>query len=173
MDEFVDIVDPQNNVVSQSSKREAHAKGLLHRCIIAEVISSDKKWGLVKQAGDRQDPGQYVSPVGGHVQAGEDEVSALKREALEELGLRDFKYKRVGQSVFKRTVNNRIENHFFIVYEIYTDALVTLNEESVAFKKFTKGELSKMLHDSPDSFGGAFHFVVEKFYPQLLNYEQS
>lgn len=87
--EIVDIVNEHDQVTGQISKQEAHQQGLLHRCVIAEVIDSQGNWKLVKQASDRQDAGQYVSPVGGHVQAGEDPDDALNREAFEEMGLTD------------------------------------------------------------------------------------
>jgi hypothetical protein len=32
-----------------------------------------------KQAGDRQDAEKYVSPIGGHIKAGESEIEVLKR----------------------------------------------------------------------------------------------
>ena len=90
MDEQVDIVNENNEVIGQADKSEAHQKGLLHRTVISEVINSTGEWLLVKQASDRQDPGQYVSPVGGHMRAGESEISALLREAEEELGIKNF-----------------------------------------------------------------------------------
>lgn len=38
--EFVDIVDENNKVLYKTSKKEAHKKGLLHRCVISEIINS-------------------------------------------------------------------------------------------------------------------------------------
>jgi len=95
-EEQVDIVDEECNVLYSTSKADAHAKGFLHRTVIAEIRDSIGNWILVKQAADRQDAGQYVSPVGGHVQAGETEEEALKREALEEVGFTDFEYELIG-----------------------------------------------------------------------------
>ena len=85
--ELVDVVDEQGTVLKIVLKQEAHRQGLLHKTVISEVIDSSGRWLLVKQSGERQDAGQFVSPVGGHVQAGETEVQALKREAEEEVGL--------------------------------------------------------------------------------------
>ena len=166
--EMVDIINQQNEVLYQTSKEEAHQKGLLHRCIIAEVIDSKGNWTLVKQASDRQDADQYVSPVGGHIKAGESETEALAREALEEMGLTSFTSKYIGKAILNREVIGRKENHLFILYEVYTDQTPTLNHESVDFEKFSFDQLKSELHSNPTKFGHAFHFVMEKFYSGLF-----
>ncbi len=167
-DELVDIIDQNNRVVGQVAKREAHEKGLLHRTIIAEVIDSIGRWLLVQQAQHKQDAGQYVSPVGGHIRSGETEVEALKREALEELGIKDFQYKRIGQAIFDRSVRDQRENHLFIVYEIYSDHEPRLNDESVLFDKRTREEWKKLMKENPKEFGDAWYFVVKHFYPEFI-----
>ncbi|MFH1713038.1 MAG: NUDIX hydrolase [Candidatus Jacksonbacteria bacterium] len=166
--ETVDIIDKNCNILYQTTKQEAHKKGLLHATIISEVKDSQERWMLVKQAADRQDAGQYVSPVGGHVRAGESWEDALKREALEEVGLKDFNFKYVGKVIFNRHVLSRQENHYFIMYEIFSDAKPCLGPESVGYKWFTDEDLKTGFKKTPGIFGDAFVFVVREFYPHLL-----
>src|SRR4051812_28456366 len=117
-DELVDIVDVNDNLFCTVLKSEAHKKGLLHRCVIGGVKTSEGRIMLVKQSSTRQDAGQHVSPVGGHVKSGETIEEALLRETIEELGLEKFEQKFIGKAIFNREVLGRIENHYFIVYEI-------------------------------------------------------
>ncbi len=166
--EIVDIVDGKNKFLFSIEKQEAHAKGLLHRTILAQLINSKGEWILVKQSSDRQDAGQYVSPVGGHVRAGESEVEALYRETFEELGLKEFRYKFIGLGIFDRRVLERRENHYFILYEIYSDKELKPGSEVESYKSFTRKEIKKLLKDTPKLFGNAFHFGVKTFYPNLL-----
>lgn len=166
--EMIDVVDPDNNVLFCVTKERAHKEGLLHRAILAQLINSKGKWILVKQASDRQDAGQYVVPVGGHITAGESEVEALQRETLEELGLKAFKHKFIGRGIFNRKVLGRKENHYFILYEIYSDKKLNLGPEAKSYKSFTKERIKKLLKDNPKIFGNAFHFTVKAFYPNLL-----
>lgn len=166
--EIVDVVDENDKVLSQASKDEAHKKGLLHRCIIAEIKDSSGKWLLVKQASDRQDASQFVSPVGGHIRSGESESDALQRETLEETGVTTFTSKFVGKAILNRQVIGRKENHYFILYEIFTDQEPQLNQESVAFERFSETRLKKELKENTNKFGEAFLFIVENFYPDLL-----
>lgn len=166
--ELVDIVDEEDNVLYQTTKEEAHIRGLLHRTVISEIRDGQGRFLLVKQASDRQDALQYVSPVGGHVRAGESEIEALKREAFEEAGLYNFKYKIIGKFIFNRFIIGRQENHYFIVYESYTDNKLRLNDEAVGYKSFTRKELKERLAFSRNEFGDAYIRVVVNFYPNLL-----
>ena len=141
---MVDLIDENNQSIGQVSKQQAHEQGLLHRIVLAEVINSKGEWLLVQQAPDRQE--------------------ALFRETQEELGIKHFEYKRVGQKVFNRFVNNHQENHLFILYEIYSDLEPTLNHESISFRRFTFPDLIQELANQPKYFGDAFHFVMKTFY---------
>jgi isopentenyl-diphosphate delta-isomerase len=166
-EEEVDVVDENDQVLYSTTKSDAHKKGLLHRTVIAEVRDSKGHWIMVEQASDRQDAGQLVSPVGGHVKAGETEEEALGREALEEIGIKDFDYELVGKVIYRRTVLGRDENHYFILYEIHSDHKLTPGVEAVGFTTFTEDELKQAIKDTPDRFGAAFYPLVDKFYPQL------
>lgn len=165
--EIVDIVDERGNVLQQMLKTEAHAHGLLHKTVIGYLKYGDD-WALVRQAADRQDAGQLVAPVGGHVQAGEDDIAALLREAQEEIGVTSLTYKHVGTARFHRQVIGRDENHLFIVYEIETPEEIRLGDEAVAIERFTEAQLRQAMHERPNHFGDAYYFVLERFYPSYL-----
>jgi 8-oxo-dGTP pyrophosphatase MutT (NUDIX family) len=165
--EYVDVIDEKGHILGTCSKDEAHAKGHLHYTVISEIKTSKGEWILVKQAASRQDANQFVSPVGGHVRSGESLEDALRREAFEEAGLRNIRFSYIGQGIFNRNVLGRIENHLFVLYEIYSDDHPKLNHESVGFERFTTKDLKEELKDNPEKFGDAFHFVVKHFFPQL------
>lgn len=129
---------------------------MLHKCVVAEVIDSKERFLLISQAGHKQEPGKLVSPMGGHISAGELEEDALKREVFEELGLKDFNYKRLGEVHFNREIIGRKENHIFVLYEVYCDQDPILDNESESFKWFTKAELKDQINNNPEKFGDAF-----------------
>lgn len=166
-DELLDIVDKNGSVLRQATKASAHRHGWLHKTVIG-YLKYGNDWALVKQAPDRQDAGQLVAPVGGHVQAGETEEEALLRESEEEIGTRNITYRHIGNARLHRQVIGRDENHLFIVYEIATSDPIKLNEESIAIERFTADKLKKALIDHPENFGDAYYFVLEKFYPDYL-----
>lgn len=165
--ELVDVVDKNRKVISQKLKTLCHQDGDLHCTVIGLLRNSKGKFTLVKQSETRQDAGMFVSPIGGHIRSGESDIEALKREAKEETGLQDFKYRFVGQAIYYREIINRKENHYFIMYEVYTDKPPILNHEAVGFRTFSPDKLKRELKSFPDQFGAAFHFVVDNFYPEL------
>ena len=165
--EQVEVLNSQFEVIKVVSKVSAHEQGFLHRCVVAELIDSQGNWTLVKQAADKQDAGQWVSPVGGHGSAGESVERALAREAEEELGIAVKSYQFIGQTVLNRRVIGRHENHLFCVYEIHSDDQPTLNHESVSWQQFSQLELRQALDTTPQKFGAAFHWVIKSLYPQL------
>lgn len=76
MNEQVDVIDESGKVLKQALKTEAHTHGWLHKTVIG-YLKYGNEWALVRQASDRQDAGQLVAPVGGHVQAGESNLSLI------------------------------------------------------------------------------------------------
>lgn len=166
-DELVDIIDESGGIVEQALKTIAHEQGLLHKTVIG-CLRKDDMWHLVRQAADRQDAGQLVNPVGGHVQAGETDIDALLRECSEEIGTRNITYNEIGRARFHRQVIGRDENHMFIVYEIMTNDPITLNHEAESIHMFDEESLKLQLTSQPEVFGNAYYFVLEKFYPHML-----
>jgi len=166
--ELLDIINEASDVLEQVTKKDAHTKGLLHKTVSALVVNSNGDHVLVKQASDRQDAGQYVVPVGGHLGAGESEENALKRETKEEIGLSDFDYKLKGRKIFNRFVIGRQENHFLCLYEISSDDEFSLGDEAVEYQIFPIAKIKRLLKETPSIFGDSYRFVLKNFYPDLL-----
>lgn len=164
---MVDVINVNGTALRQSLKTQAHEHGWLHKTALG-VLKYGNDWTLVRQAPDRQDAGQLVCPVGGHVQAGETELQALQREAEEEIGATNISHRFVGTIHFRRQVLARDENHLFYVYEIATEDPIVLSHEAVAAVRFTPSQLKRALRDSPTDFGDAFFVLLEYFYPDYL-----
>ncbi len=87
-DEIVDLVDMENRITGQSTRREVRSRNLLHRGV-GILCRNSKEEIYVHRRTTSKDvfPGMYDMLVGGVVGAGECYDAAARREIAEELGI--------------------------------------------------------------------------------------
>lgn len=95
-DELVDVVDAEDRVVGQATRREVRAHQLRHRSVYILLFNSDGQL-FVHQRTLTKDiyPGYYDIAFGGVVGAGEDVDGAARRELKEEAGVTNVRLRRV------------------------------------------------------------------------------
>ncbi len=87
-DEIFDVVDGQDRVVGRDLRREIHRRGLRHRAVHVFWLRPDGDLCLQRRSYAKDNsPGLLSSSCAGHVDAGEDYLSAVVRELREELGI--------------------------------------------------------------------------------------
>lgn len=87
-DELFDVVDGDDRVIGQATRREVHARKLWHRAVHALVFGRDGRVFLQKRSMAKDSaPGCWDSSCSGHLDAGEDYDKAVGRELAEEIGL--------------------------------------------------------------------------------------
>ncbi|MCM1138847.1 MAG: NUDIX domain-containing protein [Duncaniella sp.] len=124
MEEFKDngfevfpLVDECGNVIGKASREECHnGSKLLHPVVHLHLFDSEGRLYLQRRPlwKDIQ-PGKWDTSVGGHVDYGENVISALHREAHEELGVADFEEKLMATYVFESSVEREYVNSFYTV----------------------------------------------------------
>jgi len=135
-EEWFDIVDPEGKVLGRAPRRVCHArKGLLHPVVHLHLLNSQDRLFLQKRSLAKQiQPGKWDTAVGGHVSSGESVEAALKREALEELGLENFKAVPVARYVWE----SDIESELVFMFVSRCDAVPRINAEEISEGKFWK-----------------------------------
>jgi len=86
--EIFDIVDNDDNVTGTATRGEVHARKLIHRAV--HVFAFNKRGDLLLQKrSSLKDlcPGLWDSSVSGHLDSGEDYLTASVRELEEEMGI--------------------------------------------------------------------------------------
>ena len=87
-EEMLDIVDEDDNVIGTASRKEAHAKGLLHREVFILFITPAGEIIFQRRSMTKAtNPGLLAFTVGGHVESGQTYEDTVIREAKEETGL--------------------------------------------------------------------------------------
>ncbi len=87
MEEYLDIVDEQDNVIGRDTRANVHRDYKIHREVHVIVLNSSAEILVQKRAACRKDrPGYYDASVGAHVSTGESYEQSAVRETQEELG---------------------------------------------------------------------------------------
>jgi isopentenyl-diphosphate delta-isomerase type 1 len=88
-EEWFDVVNDRDEVVSRALRREVHARGLWHRAIHVLVFNAAGQLFLQKRSMAKDmSPGLWDSSCSGHLDAGEGYDAAAVRELAEEIGIR-------------------------------------------------------------------------------------
>ncbi|MGW1748654.1 NUDIX hydrolase [Streptomyces sp. NPDC002092] len=134
-DEILDIVDENDQVIGQSPRGEAYAKGLRHRCVFIQARDAEGRLFV-----HRRTPTKLVFPslydmwVGGVVGAGESYDDAALREAEEELGVSGLPSPRF---LFKFLYDDGAGRTWWsAVYEVRCELPVSPQTEEVAWHAF-------------------------------------
>ena len=157
MDEIIDVLDEFTGEKTGEtiSKNIAHSKGIWHGSIHVLIVNNDKTKTLLQKrcAEKKLYPNTWDIAVGGHISAGEDDITSAKRELEEELGLNpeELKIEKVDRVPEKLTNNGVISNEYVSIFIVYADIDINdikLQVEEVSEAKWcTKEELNKFIDD--------------------------
>ncbi|MDD3083924.1 MAG: NUDIX domain-containing protein [Candidatus ainarchaeum sp.] len=159
--EIIALVDNNDNVISQITRKEAHEKSLLHREVYSFIINSKKEVLLQK----RVDFGLWDSSPSGHFPKKQDYDDAIIREVKEELGLKLSKndFQRIGKEYFKSRHNTRFATIYFIRKNFLLKDFVLDKEEVSEVKYFNKKEINKLLENKEEVLTKATKYFLKKF----------
>lgn len=140
--ELLEVFDDFNNSLNYTvSRDEIHKNKLWHRHVSAWIMNYDGKILMQKRSlMKKKNPGLW-SKTGGHVEAGENVIDAIKREVFEEIGLNIDNYEYI--NLFKNDKEN--EKYFAYGYIVFTNLkendFLLQKEEVDSVKYFSIEEL--------------------------------
>ena len=130
-DEWLDVVTENDEVIGRATRRDVHARGLMHRACHIFVFRSSGELFIQKRSELKDnEPGLWDSSCAGHVDSGETYEACAVRELHEELGLRitaeDLKY----QFMMPPLAETGFE--LATVYTVLSDQTLHLDPDEVA-----------------------------------------
>lgn len=133
LSEIFDIVDINDNVVGQATRKECNSDpGLIHRAIFV-LILNDQDQILWQKRSPTKDvsPGEWVTSVSGHVNAGEDYEETAIRETGEEVGI-EVSLEFLGKFLY-RYPN---ENEYSTIYRAFSNGPFNFNRKEISALRF-------------------------------------
>jgi len=103
-EEFFPIVDQDGNEISRAPRSVCHkGKSKLLPPVVHLHLFNEKGDLFLQLRAITKDlfPGYWDTSVGGHMDPGETPEEALRREAMEELGLSDFSFRLTGKYIWE------------------------------------------------------------------------
>ncbi len=141
--ELLPIVDTEGRVVGSATRGECHSGSmLLHPVVHLHVFNSRGELYLQKRPSWKDiQPNKWDTAVGGHVDFGEDIVSALMREASEELGIIATGYEHLLTYIF----HSSRERELIHAYRLVTNATITPSRETDGGRFWTMEEIKESI----------------------------
>ena len=146
MAEYFDIYDEAGNRIGRALRSECHGNpALLHHTSHVVIFHPDGERLLLQKRSRNKDiqPGKWDTAVGGHVDCGEDYLTAARRELREELGVSEFPGEL--RYLFDSKIRNSIESEDVRVYGLtFAGPFRFQTEEIDEIRFWTKEELADL-----------------------------
>ncbi|SHI47468.1 Isopentenyldiphosphate isomerase [Malonomonas rubra DSM 5091] len=112
--ELVDLVNDDDQIVGRAIRSDCHGNpDLIHRSVHVLLFNSKLQLLLQKRSASKDiQPGKWDSSVGGHLELGEDYLTAAKREMHEELGVTGIAL----TGLYASKIRNEIESENIYTY---------------------------------------------------------
>ena len=170
MDEWIDVVNHQNQVVGEALRDQAHEEGLQHRSAHVFLFNPKGEIFLQKRSQKKKEhPGFYDSSSAGHLDVGESYRACAIRELKEELGVHVQALIEMG---IQRTSDGRSVEHAML-YLCESDQIPRPNPEEVASGEFfSRHQIDAWVREGGEGLTPAFLTLFQVFRGQLERFCQ-
>ena len=163
-DEYVVLVDEQDQEIGQMEKMEAHRLGLLHRAFSILLFNSKGELLLQQRAAHKyHSPLLWTNTCCSHQRPGETTLLAAERRLREEMGM-SAPMQTAFSFLYKANLDQGLSEHELdhVVFG-YTNQDPIINPEEVqAFQWITIDQLSQQLKNNPQTLTVWFQILLEQ-----------
>ena len=168
-EEYVILVNENNDELGVMPKMEAHEKAVLHRAFSVFVFNSKKELMLQQRAAHKyHSPLLWTNTCCSHQKLGETNVEAGKRRLQEEMGF-VTELKDTVSFVYKAPFDNGLTEHeldHVLVGEYEGEP--NINKDEVEHWKWMPIEKVKLdIENNPAEYTEWFKIIFEKFYTHI------
>lgn len=157
-EELFDVVDERDAVIGRATRREVHARNLLHRAIHVLVFDPHGRIFLQKRSMAKDSaPGAWCSSCSGHLDAGEDYDTATVRELREEIGV---SVSEPPQRWLRLRACAETGWEFVWIYRLVHEGPFTLDPAEIERGEwFSTSEVSRGVIDRPGDYAESFRYL--------------
>lgn len=159
-DEIFDVVDANDHVIGQATRKEVHTRKLWHRAVHAVALDSRGRVFLQKRSLLKDSaPGCWDSSCSGHLDSGEGYDAAVVRELGEEIGL-VVRPEHGLRRLFQVEARRETGWEFVWVYALRSEGPFTLHPAEIERGEwFALDDVTARIATEPSAFSPAFRFL--------------
>lgn len=167
--EYVILVNEQDEPIGQMEKMEAHEKALLHRAFSVFVFNDKQELLLQQRAAHKyHSPLLWTNTCCSHQRMGESNIEAGTRRLQEEMGFvceLEEQFSFIYQAPFDNGLTEHELDH--VMTGNYNENPIINPEEVAAFKWMTLEEVNIDMENNPERYTAWFRIIFEKFYQKI------
>ncbi|MCY0977456.1 isopentenyl-diphosphate Delta-isomerase [Chryseobacterium wangxinyae] len=165
MEEFVVLVNAQDETLGLMEKQQAHINGLLHRAFSVFLFNDKGEMLLQKRAsGKYHSPNQWTNAVCSHPRDGESYIEGANRRLKEELGI-ETELSEKFKFIYKADVGGGLwEHELDYVFTGTYNSGFNLNENEVGEVRYiSMADLDYEISQHPKNFTEWFKIILEEY----------
>ncbi|MCU7613352.1 isopentenyl-diphosphate Delta-isomerase [Chryseobacterium sp. GMJ5] len=165
MEEYVVLVNSEDEIIGLMEKQQAHINGLLHRAFSVFLFNDNGEMLLQKRAKKKyHSPNQWTNAVCSHPRENETYIEGAQRRLKEELGI-ETKLSEKFNFIYKADVGNGLWEHeldhvFTGIYNLDFN----LNPDEVEEVRYVSiADLDQEIAQNPENFTEWFKIILEEY----------
>lgn len=164
LNELFDVVDADDRVIGQATRRDVHARGLRHRAVHVFVQNRAHQIFLHQRSADKDTyPNRWNSSCAGHVAAGQAYDETVWRELAEELACTP---EREPERILFVEARPETGEEFVWIYRAENEGPFVLAPEEIQRGDwFTVAEIDRWIAERPGDFADSFVFLWPRVRP--------
>ncbi len=169
MEEFVVLIDEQDNELGLMEKQQAHVAGLLHRAFSVFVFNPKGELLLQQRATDKyHSPGLWTNTCCSHPRENETYLEAAHRRLQEEMGF-DCELEPKFHFIYKAQLGEKLfEYELDHVFTGQYDGEIKINKEEVGnFKWISLEELMANMDSNQEKYTIWFRIIFDEYLTKL------
>ena len=169
MEEYVILVDENDNKIGLMPKLMAHEKALLHRAFSVFILNDKGELMLQQRALDKyHSPGLWTNTCCSHQREGETNIEAGQRRLQEEMGF-VTELSETTSFIYKAPFDNGLTEYELdhVMVGQYNDAPKINPEEVASWKWMDLEDVKVDIAMHPESYTEWFKIIFDKFYHHI------
>ena len=169
MEEFVVLIDRDDNPVGLMEKQQAHHAGLLHRAFSVFIFNSKNELMIHQRAAEKyHSPKLWTNTCSSHPRENETYEQAAHRRLIEEMGF-DCEIQEKFHFIYKAELEEGLfEHELDRVFTGFYEGEVNFNPEEVMdYKWIGMDELKKDIDFNPDKYTAWFKIIFKEYLSNL------